>query len=547
MRSLIKMTNNYFFRVMKFALFVIFPLVVSVQSNPEDTILNPETSSSSYSWAKLQISSDTLSSMEYGNYRVDIYEHSKNQHPNTPSNRHKYYYAPIALLDHKSAISSYNKVTKNPEMKFRIEMWNKNVTEKVVLHLNNFVDHRVSEDQVAVIPFENVILVNLLPSSSFSMSTHWKGIRHDRHIWFTLSCLALKVCDQLAAEMRSKPEQFDHFKLLFSLSSQTSKTKQTVIRIETITSGQMVSDLLQKYGSETNEVFLTANDEKRMLTETATNIRLDTFDETEVGSSNSELQIYNMLKEMLISSKITIKEQSDKMWESVFWNDDNYRPDKTTQTLNNVYKKMNKMNQKNLADYYNNTVKEKSIKEASHSGSRDKTSSNSKNVEAAQSKNIGGSISGSGFGISASVSANHETSSSSGDSQSKHLENKSDWSKLVKADYDSDFSRHGSTSNEGLNKFYEESKDHVQWDGEKFVPKPMQLSRINLAKFRDTQSFQDKKVTVRYTTAVLSTPINFAKYAGLTVTDEWDDLKRELKSTECKILLRLLYNTFCKM
>ena len=98
-----------------------------------------------------------------------------------------------------------------------------------------------------------------------------------------------------------------------------------------------------------------------------------------------------------------------------------------------------------------------------------------------------------------------------------------------------------------LNKFYEESKDHVQWDGEKFVPKPMQLSRINLAKFRDTQSFQDKKVTVRYTTAVLSTPINFAKYAGLTVTDEWDDLKRELKSTECKILLRFLYNTFCKM
>jgi hypothetical protein len=70
----------------------------------------------------------------------------------------------------------------------------------------------------------------------------------------------------------------------------------------------MVSDLLQKYGSETNEVFLTASDEKRMLTETVTNIRLDTFDETEVGSSNSEAQIYNMLKEMLISSKVTIKE-----------------------------------------------------------------------------------------------------------------------------------------------------------------------------------------------------------------------------------------------
>ena len=324
------------YRLTKFALFAIFSLIVSVQSNSEKKFSNPENSSSSSSWAKLEISPDTLGSMKYGNYRVDIYEHSKNQNPNTPSNRHQYYYAPFAILDHKSAFSYYNKVTKNPEMKFRTEIWNQKVTEEMVLHLNKILVRQVSEDQVEVIPLENVILVNLLPSSSFSLYTNWKAVRQHQDIWFTLSCLTLKVCDQLAAEMRSKPEQFDHFKLVFSLSSQKSQTKQTVIRIETITSGQMVSDLLQKYGSETNEVFLTASDEKRMLTETVTNIRLDTFDETEVGSSNSEAQIYNMLKEMLISSKVTIKEQSDKMWESVFWNDDNYRPDKTTQTLNNV-------------------------------------------------------------------------------------------------------------------------------------------------------------------------------------------------------------------
>ncbi len=155
---------------------------------------------------------------------------------------------------------------------------------------------------------------------------------------------------------------------------------------------------------------------------------------------------------------------------------------------------MDKINQEKLADSYNHTMREKSFKKAiSKSGSREKTSSGSKSVSAAQSKNIGGSVSESGFGISASVSANHGTSSSSDNSQSKHLEDKSDWSNLIKANLALDFSRHESTSNEGLNKFYEESKDHVQWDGEKFVPKPMQLSRINLAKFRDTQSFQDKK------------------------------------------------------
>jgi hypothetical protein len=84
------------------------------------------------------------------------------------------------------------------------------------------------------------------------------------------------------------------------------------------------------------------------------------------------------------------------------------------------------------------------------------------------------------------------------------------------------------TSKEDLEKFYQESKDHVEWNGEKFVPKPLQLGRINLVQLRDTQSLQDHKVSVRYSTAVLSTPINFVQNVELTVTDEWQNLKEEL-------------------
>ena len=97
------------------------------------------------------------------------------------------------------------------------------------------------------------------------------------------------------------------------------------------------------------------------------------------------------------------------------------------------------------------------------------------------------------------------------------------------ANYNKEFSSHGGTTNEDMEKFYQESKDHVEWDGEKFSPKPMSLSRINLSKLRDTQSFQDRKVSVRYSTAVLTTPINFVQNADLTVTDEWQILKDELK------------------
>jgi hypothetical protein len=83
------------------------------------------------------------------------------------------------------------------------------------------------------------------------------------------------------------------------------------------------------YGDK-KEIFLTVNDEKKMLTETASNIRMETFDYTEVGSPDTENKIYNISKNLLVTSRTTIKEQSDKMWDSVFWNDDNYRPDRTT-------------------------------------------------------------------------------------------------------------------------------------------------------------------------------------------------------------------------
>ncbi len=65
--------------------------------------------------------------MKYGNSLIDIYEHVNNKLSTTKSADKKYFYSPIALLDHTTAVSTYNRVTKQPEMRFRIEMWNDKV------------------------------------------------------------------------------------------------------------------------------------------------------------------------------------------------------------------------------------------------------------------------------------------------------------------------------------------------------------------------------------------------------------------------------------
>lgn len=77
-------------------------------------------SSSPSSWAKLQISPDTLGSMEFMQFAIDVYEHADNHKPTTPKDRCKYYFAPISLLDHTSAVSFLNSVTNQAEMRFCI-------------------------------------------------------------------------------------------------------------------------------------------------------------------------------------------------------------------------------------------------------------------------------------------------------------------------------------------------------------------------------------------------------------------------------------------
>ncbi|XP_046637877.1 uncharacterized protein LOC124316153 isoform X2 [Daphnia pulicaria] len=482
---------------------------------------------SSSSWAKLKISPDTFSSMEYGNFLTEIYEHADNNHKSTASQK-KYFYSPIALLDHSSAVSTYNRFTKQPEMRFRVEMWNDKVQKEVVKYLNEIVGHEIKSNQVRVLPLDKVFLTSKRASTEeYFLSPEWTNYDKGKTLRLSLSCFEQKICDELANDMRTNPEHLNHFKLLYSLSSQTSQTKQTTISIDSVTSGQLVSTLLQKFGDK-NEIYLTANDEKKMLTETATKIRMDTFDDSEVGSPDAEITIYSFLKDLLVTSRTTIKDQSDKMWDSVFWNEDNYRPDKTTKTLNEILNKLERETQKMLADMFQKVEKQSVILGKLTSNSKEKRREE-------QHRNV-------------NVNEKWKFAKNYSDEENKNFENK----ETIQHNYDSnswaDVDRISSTisekmanesdgssqveiTKEDVEKLLQESRIHVQWDGEKFVPKPMQLSRINLAKFRDSQSFQDRNIRVRYTTAELSAPIKFLVHTELNVTDEWNHLKEELKAT----------------
>ena len=77
----------------------------------------------------------------------------------------------------------------------------------------------------------------------------------------------------------------------------------------------------------------------RLLSESTAKVMVETFDDTEVPNPSSEARIYEMLDQLLIDSREIIKEQSSQLWSSVFYENENYRPDQVTQTVSDIYRR----------------------------------------------------------------------------------------------------------------------------------------------------------------------------------------------------------------
>ena len=69
--------------------------------------------------------------------------------------------------------------------------------------------------------------------------------------------------------MRDNPMQFSDLRMLFSLASEKSQSLKTVIRVESILSGNIASKLNQQM-TGLDFALITAADEQKLISESAT-------------------------------------------------------------------------------------------------------------------------------------------------------------------------------------------------------------------------------------------------------------------------------------
>ncbi len=341
-------------------------------------------------------------------------------------------------------------------MTFNVNMWDDAVRDAVYKFISEDMElGPVNKNFVRVLPLDNVAMMynEIGPASPhFEINQNWIDYKSDKYLTFKFICDRMKPCNDLAMQMKSNPKQFP-LKMRFSVSSQNSQTRDTKINIESILHGDMMNKLDQIYKKNNTEkelVLLTAEGKKQLMKESSENIIIQTIDDgTEVPSQKSKNEIYNKLEKMLEFSRTTIQKGDEGAWENVFWNEDNYRPDKSARTLSDIHKTLDQENKNKL---------ESAV-----------TSRNKIDVEA---------------GVNA-------------------------WSVGAHAKFGKESSGGGSSNQENIAKLLNDAKDRVEWDGEKFVPKEMTLYSFNIAKLTDKKAFTDTNIKVSYRTSMLSIDVRY--------------------------------------
>lgn len=299
-----------------------------------------------------------IGSMEYGNLRIKIYSdftNKKYQHGKT-KNTNQYYYSPIALLNHESARSYYIEKTQECEMQFRVQLWNDDIQKNVTKWIRSVYDSTVNDKLIQMIPFETVILstVSHPLQRHFKLPKKWTTYEGQKNLIFTIQCFHLEDCNQLAATMRNTPNQL-RFEMLVRMTTPVWHSRKAVIAIESLLNGEFTMKLNEQMPEEAEFALLTIEDEKQLLNEWTAKVITDTFDDSVdvVLSPTSQDQIYNFFKMNLFThSRTSIKEESDKNWEFVFWSKNISRPDETLKILNESFTKLGKEQQNKLVEEF---------------------------------------------------------------------------------------------------------------------------------------------------------------------------------------------------
>ena len=298
---------------------------------------------------RLQISEQPVAYMPYQQFRITIYKSS------CQSSLHdQYFYSPIAILNPESASSGFDHISQHAEVRFQIEFWSRDIENCVVHYLQEVYTTDIKASNVQLIPFDLVLLSNETHLKMYQVTSKWIPYQLNKFLWFSVLCSSVTKAEELAEEIRSKPQHcflLKSLRIKFGLTTlEQLQRKQILIHPENIHSTQIFQKINQTFPLA-HSVLLTATDFFTLLSESVGEVIHANFNSNDVLDATSTAMILSTVELMLYPRKIRIRNDLS-VWNAVFWMDGNLRPDRAAKSINEFYNELDEEAQDRLREAF---------------------------------------------------------------------------------------------------------------------------------------------------------------------------------------------------
>ncbi|XP_055328913.1 uncharacterized protein LOC129581725 [Paramacrobiotus metropolitanus] len=465
-------------------------------------------------WDNLEIDGTFLMKLPYHNSLITVFQKNLTLHGKTVV---QYVYTPLLLLQPETARIQTHPGTGAHMVTFEILLRDLRVEKYIRDQLKTDMNVDVGLGSVVPVPIRNIRLKSLEPSPLYTVDTAWRNNASSRRtVTFRLFCTEAANCETVRKCITEEPDWLvDNLVVQCDVQSQKSVRRTINVTAEHVRTTGLISKLEQQFPGR-DVIYMKSDDAKQLALDIKTNIVASEITDGEFVSTDASLSLMPLVDSVLSLENVDTKQFSSEMWSSTFWHDDNARPDKIARTLNEVYDKSDSQTKalmrNELAEASKSFDKNNASNEAHFTLSQkdsEKTTYD-KEDDSASKWNFSAEAKILKFGGKTSMGGESSHQEKLGTSHSKDA----DFGGSLRTanahaeEHSKDASKSSRNEDDRLNNLLKEAKDVAHWEGERFVPKPMNLSRLNMAKLKSSNTLQTAQIQITRTTNILESNIN---------------------------------------
>jgi hypothetical protein len=253
--------------------------------------------------------------------------------------RRQFYVTPITEFLPNATKCEYNILTGASFVSYNIQVWNDRLQLAAIDRLKQ-MDIVISAEQMQPLPFYQVrVIWNSAQQKLLkaSLSTTWNNNLQQRSIHeFIIIVDDKETCEVISNTLQTEPKLFTNLIALeYSLSAATTSTRTLAVKTDHFLNSQLMATL-KTMDVRSPERYLTSDDANRLGMEIMDNVVATQVVDGEYVPDVDQLTLKDIVTSSLQLVNVDVGNFSAKLWESVFWDPVYARPDTVSSYLNKV-------------------------------------------------------------------------------------------------------------------------------------------------------------------------------------------------------------------